>query len=94
MLEAMTPQEFDERWQANILDPIDDSWRQTSLLAAVIVNKLEQVACRFSGKRPQESDCVEADKFVPHYGTKPKRQRRELTPEEMLAQWQSLVRSR
>lgn len=93
MLEELSPEEFDELYAANVLDPLDDSWKQTSLLAAVIVNKLESIACRMSGKKVSESSFVEADAFIPALDKKPK-QRRQQTAEEMLAVWQSSVRSR
>ena len=80
----MTPQEFDERWIADSLDPIDHSWLQAATIAATICNKLETVLRRL-GNLPemQRQDWVRATDFVPQLRPRRRPRLEVLTPEQL-----------
>ena len=65
MLDEMTPQQFDERWQADSLDPIDESWQQTGVLCAAIVNKITELACGLGGKSMEPHQLRKPEDYVP-----------------------------
>ena len=75
MLDAMTPEEFDEWYAADSLDPLDDSWRQageicaTTLNAMILANSTETLT---------EKDFHVATEFIPWPDCLPKPKREEV----------------
>ena len=65
MLDQITPEEFDERWRADSLDPIDESWYQTGVIAAAIVNELRSIASGLAGKQMSPSDFRKPEDYIP-----------------------------
>lgn len=61
MLAEMTPEEFEERWAADLLDPIDDSNRQTGEICSTIIN----TGIITNAENVNESDLTRAEDFIP-----------------------------
>jgi len=69
MLVQMTPDEFDERFAANLLDPIDASWQQASVITSEIVNAIQyltEIVYQIgSGGKKLDLKPIELESYVP-----------------------------
>jgi len=83
MLDAFTPQQFDEWIAYNSLEPIANDWQQAATIAATVHNEMEVVRCMFGdGSKP---DFHDIEHYIPTK-EKAKPVRRRMTVEEMVEQ--------
>lgn len=80
MLAEMTPEEFDRWWAADLLDPLDDSWRQAGEICATIYNTM---LVANSTEKVTQDDLRLAEEYIPRPQCVPpperKTSKRELT---------------
>lgn len=62
MLAEMLPEEFEHWWAADLLDPLNDSWRQAGEICAVIYNTAVMVN---STKKLTEDDFRHGEEYIP-----------------------------
>lgn len=67
MLDAMTPEEFTERWAHYLVEPWGDEWHMTGTIAAAIENAVTRYLYQRAGKRAPERVFVNPGDFVPSY---------------------------
>jgi len=65
MLDAWTPEEFQERRASDVLDPIDATWDQAGTVAAAVTNAIALLVTAQAGEEFDEDDLVDAADFVP-----------------------------
>ena len=78
MLAEMTPEEFDRWWAADLLDPLDDSWRQAGEICATIYNTM---LVANSTEKVTQDDLRLAEEYIPRPKFLPLPRRESTKPE-------------
>jgi hypothetical protein len=73
MLAGMSVRDFDERYLADMIDPIDDSY-MLATLAAQITNKINEAIAVMTAKPLKKTDLTDERPFLPKFanGEEPK----------------------
>lgn len=66
MLAAMPSHDFDERYLADLIDPIDDSY-MLATLAAQISNKINEAIAVMTATPLREKDLTDEKPFLPRF---------------------------
>jgi hypothetical protein len=90
MLDALTPEEFDERWRADSLDPIDESWYQTGVICAAIVNAINTIAAGLGGSRLGPDDVRKPEDYIPKLDLPDKKPPRQ-TVDRIQQRWKAIA---
>jgi hypothetical protein len=95
MLSELSPQQFNElRAQIEVLG-IDDLWQPAATVAAVLNNKLEQIAAGLAGKSEvPKSQLRKAEDYMPLLRTKKEARKvgGMMTPDELLVSVSALMK--
>ena len=78
MLDELTPQEMDEWIAYANIEPFDNGWTQTAIIACTIHNMILSALYANAGKKPRRSDLLDIEDFMPVASRTKKRKRSNL----------------
>ena len=93
MLDNMRPEQFDE-WVAYAnLEPFDNGWMQSAIVACTVYNMVVTALYAHAGKRPKKTDLLDIEDFMPqaNKATTQRQKRKAMSPEQIDAIFKSQV---